>query len=490
MNAWNGLTPLLSALCLTAAAAAVGRGGDDGWTLVFEDHFQDREVPGDAWRVMEGEWAVRDGALTGRGLVAINQLQEGQQRLEVEMSSETPGDLTPILHTAGTSLHEGYFLQFAGVNNTFNQARREWLPVGLDDAKLAEPGRRHRLVAEFAGHRVRLWVDGVEVHDFRETDFSLVEGVASTAGLYLYRPGKVHAVRWFTRPFDAQAARLAAAREPPLPTPDENLLLGGDGEDPRMVMRWNGPLKRTTDDARSGEAALMLDRITSVTSPNWIPIDPSATYAVSGYFRSAQPGQPSRVLLDLRFYTADKQPIGPHAVQPVSEVSRVLEAVPAGQTTVRVAPADWPTEGPISTLALYAEPDRSDLPNFNTHFIDRIDHGEDAIVVTLRNPLPDAIPAGTGARLHRYLDFARVWDNHVPEAWTRYAFSVSATSPPGASPQMRIWPGAAYARVVVFNHYSRFPEPVPEGEPVPVLLFDDLEVRKTDSRIRNDAADG
>jgi len=52
-----------------------------GWLLVFSDDFK-RDRLGDNWRVLDGEWAVADGQLTGRGTLMLDKAFPGFQRLE------------------------------------------------------------------------------------------------------------------------------------------------------------------------------------------------------------------------------------------------------------------------------------------------------------------------------------------------------------------------------------------------------------------------
>jgi len=249
-----------------------------------------------------------------------------------------------------------------------------------------------------------------------------------------------------------------------------------------MFIKWSGPVTRTTNDAHSGVAALRLNRIALGAAPSLVEINWSKRYELSGWFKSASLDQPSRVLLDMRFFTADRRPIDNWAVQPVTTTSTLLADMPAGTKILRVKKREWPADVKGTRLgmrlALNARDDLSDLPNFETLPINGFEEKESCYEITLSEPLKRSLAAGTGVRLHRYLDYPRVWSNRVPTEWTRYAFAIADKLAPGARVEVRFWPGAKYAGVVVIHQYKGYPAPLPEGKDAPILLFDDLILRE------------
>lgn len=451
------------------------------WSIAYEDHFES-DALADHWQVIEGDWHLADGALiteTG-GTIALARPLEGCQRLEMWASSSRPGDLSPYLHGSTETPFSGYFLQFGGVNNTLNKGRRLKEFISRDSEHLIVPGKQHHIVAEFDGTYVSLTVDDQLVYRYLEVLEPLLGAGHQHAGIYIYTQGRIERVKLSTRPYQPPAAELiAAATRPRGPRPDGNLLHAGDGENPEMLVRWSGTPYRRTDIAHSGDACLELRREGMVTTPGFVELDLTKTYEVSGWFRSANPEQLSRVLLDIRLYTEDRVPIGPLAVEPVSGVSNVVETAPAGDAVVRVRKAGWRiNDGRGRALALHAKEDLSDLPNFSTLEITGLETQGDLHVVHLSKPLGEPIPADTPVRLHRYRDHPRTYHSPVPTEWTRYAFTIAAEPAPDAPPQDYFWPGTHYAKLAVFNQYRLYPERLGPDDEQPHLLFDDLMIRE------------
>ena len=256
-----------------------------------------------------------------------------------------------------------------------------------------------------------------------------------------------------------------------------NLLQSGDGENAATVKKWVGPIRQYTKDAHTGKACLHLPKPSIARARDWIEVDPSKTYELSGYFRSLNPKQPSRMLLDIRFYDADKQAIRPRTVRPVSSVSPLLADAPEGATSITVAKADWPKKAPLQALAFNAKEDLSDLPNSNFAGFSELRRTDAGIVIELAKPLDRAYPAGTGVRLHLYMNHPRIATNAVPEQWTRYAFMFNSRPLPKVGNRNAIWPGTKYMGVTILHQYAGYPKKLPEGEEPPQLLFDDIKLR-------------
>ena len=479
-----------TALGCAAAFFSCGCADKDTWRLVFSDDFG-RAEPGAEWIALDGDWKIENRCLVCAhgGSVIVNRDIPLCQKLEFEALTDMPGDISPFLQTDGRDMFSGYFLQFGGFNNTMNKARRLSEFITFDRQHLIEKGKWHRIAAEFDGKNARLTVDGHVVHDYLEAEAQLLGSGHNRAGIFVHQQARIRNVRVYARaPGKALLPKTAAA----LPESDPltgNLLRGGDGEDPALFVKWGGPVTRTTSDAHSGAAALRIDTIAMATAPGQVEINRSNRYELSCWFRSANTNQVSRALLDMRFFTVDRRPIDNWAVQPATTASALLQNAPAGSVILRVAKRAWQAEaggmlrpGHVGLrLAVNARDDLSDLPNFETLPVDNLAENESWCEVTLAAPLKHELPAGTGVRLHRYLDYPRVATNHVPAAWTRYAFTIAAQPAPGTRSEMRIWPGAKYAGVVIFNHYSRYPAPLPGGEEEPILHFDDLTLKKVDA---------
>lgn len=258
----------------------------------------------------------------------------------------------------------------------------------------------------------------------------------------------------------------------------ENLLKHGGAEDAADVKAWGGHTRLYTEDAHSGEACFHLPHIGSVSAPGHVEIDPTKTYELSGWFRSLNPKQPSRMLLDIRFLDADQAPIKPRSIHPFSGVSTLVAGVAEGAQEVTVAAGDWPLKGTLLALVFNAREDLSDLPNHEFARVKALRKAEDGCAVELTKPLPQSYPAGTSVRLHRYLDYPRVVTNAVPTEWTRFAFRVAAEPVPGGRKNDYFWPGARYMEIKIIHHYTHYPKPLPEGEETPELLFDDITLKE------------
>lgn len=598
---------MLKSVCLIFTFCAVAIIADDNnrqWKTVFQDDFQ-REKLGDAWKAVNGDWRISDGKLTcpSGGFIVINQDVDGFQRLEFTASSEKPGDLSPVIHCDGEDVDSGYLLQFGGMNNSFNQAKKMGENVAVDVEHLIEKGKPHRVIAEFNGERAKLTVNGEIVYDFAETGDAPLGKGHDRAGIYIYTQGTIDDVKLSVKPFmsreefektlktsrlaakqaglsekrlneieaetirrfdagdirrplevrhafsfpvrlmDAEKkltdagigekhrntyrsravktfnaegrlitddveviltiageaetfkkelAKLADAKENAerltadfverglTALPGANLLQCGDGENPALIAKWGGPVTRLTTDAHSGDACLRIGHISSATVPALVEIDRSKTYELSGFFKSADPDQPSRTLYDIRFYTADMRPIDPRMVQPISSVSELTEAAAKGDTVIKVAKKDWPLEGRLHAVAFNAKDNLSDLPNFDIAKFAGIKETDDGYEVKIRKPLTKSYPAGTGVRLHKYIDFPRIAINPIPVEWTRYAFKIAEKPVPGGRSQDFFWPGAKYMEVKILNQYRHRPKPLPKGENPPTLLFDDLTLKEVE----------
>ncbi len=254
----------------------------------------------------------------------------------------------------------------------------------------------------------------------------------------------------------------------------KNLLPGGDGEDVSVFNKnWKGFIKLTDTDQHAGKGALLIDRIAMVRNKTLIPIDRSKTYLISGWFKSKVPEQLSRTLLDVRYYTADKKTIKPRSVQPASNVSELAQAAEKGATELLVTKNKWPRASRgILAIAFNAKEDLSDLPNFEFARIKKYTYADEGYKVTLYKPLTEGYPTGTKVRLHRYIDYPRVYSNNVPAKWIQMSFTIG----PDASKKHQFWPGAEYMQIVVFNHYKGYPKHLPKDELMPQLLVDDISV--------------
>lgn len=142
------------------------------WKLVFSDDFQ-RDELGDNWRSLTGKWHIADGKLTcgkvSENKILLKNKVAGFQRVTFDAATndKRPCDLSTFIHSGPEAVDCGYFLQFGGSGNTFNSLRRNGVfTLCTCKQQFIEPGKTHKIVAEFDGAAARLTVDGVLILEY------------------------------------------------------------------------------------------------------------------------------------------------------------------------------------------------------------------------------------------------------------------------------------------------------------------------------------
>lgn len=185
---------ITSSALIGADAIASGESAlNNRWELVFSDDF-DRDAIGDEWKVYAGEWGIENGSLVGRGEIYVNRSFPGNQRVEFSAESDNPNDLSPFIHAGEVGFASGYFLQFGGMGNELNVARRLGKDISVDYWHMIVPGQVHKIVAEFDGTHVRLTVDGETVHEYEEKN-PLQGESHQRVGFYVYNKSRIHDVK-------------------------------------------------------------------------------------------------------------------------------------------------------------------------------------------------------------------------------------------------------------------------------------------------------
>lgn len=130
-------------------------------------------------------------------------------------------------------------------------------------------------------------------------------------------------------------------------------------------------------------------------------IDPKKEYTVSLKIK-ADGGTPS-VRVGFRCYTADNKAIESHHILTQKGTFTTVAANAAkGDKILKVKnAADWKPFGYLA-LAFGAKEDGSDLPNFDIAICvpEKIEKTGDFWTITLKQPLPKDVSAGTGVRQH------------------------------------------------------------------------------------------
>ncbi|MHC4874831.1 MAG: hypothetical protein ACYTFY_23550 [Planctomycetota bacterium] len=118
-----------------------------GWTLAFHDDFE-RDKIGNDWKVVEGNWAMKEGSLRGGGtLVSAKKFMTPGKTTYLRMEFEGATDIKPflsfkdgpdfkvVISDMSSFLHVGneakkpfedsYFFQFGGFNNKRNHIKTQ-----------------------------------------------------------------------------------------------------------------------------------------------------------------------------------------------------------------------------------------------------------------------------------------------------------------------------------------------------------------------------
>ena len=191
----------------------------EDWRLVFSDDFE-RDSPGDSWKVISGNWKVKNGKLisseSGGGKIVLLKRIEGFHRLEFDAVSNAgrPCDLSPFIHsntdqTSSSGSTPGYLFQFGASGNTINIFRRDGDRTDCATvSRLIQRGKVHKIVAEFDGVTLQLVVDGIPILQYREQIPLLGKG-HDMVGFYIHGSGAIDNVRVYEGKGKSRTSRLS-----------------------------------------------------------------------------------------------------------------------------------------------------------------------------------------------------------------------------------------------------------------------------------------
>ena len=254
-----------------------------------------------------------------------------------------------------------------------------------------------------------------------------------------------------------------------------NLVKNGDAESGTLD-NWTGFAKVVSTTPHGGRHCFLAKGSTVVRSNEFIPVDPTKTYMLSGWFRAAG-SEPSIVFLGYAPYDPDKNWIQPANVLviPGSE-TQLSQAASAKDTVVRIANGSWWVPGNWNCIAFDVDDSRgySDLPNrkLTSFNILKLDNRGDHWNVQLKSPCGQTYPAGTKVREHQaggsYIYNAAA-ARSTPAHWTKYTGTIRGVAECGA-PADRWWHGTKFAQIVILLNYG-------QREDVGVLV-DDITMRQ------------
>ena len=285
------------------------------------------------------------------------------------------------------------------------------------------------------------------------------------------------------RPMHRLLAVMLIFGAAPVTAHAQNLLQHGDAEDAAGVQRWqrarhviedaarqarvSGLVQRDTSDPHFGEAALAFGERDWIYAPELIEIDPTKTYELSGFFKTAD-GTEARTLFGLRQYTADKTHIDLLAAKVVpGTMTELAEDAKPGDETVTVNSTGWTAER-LHAIAFDVKADRSDLPNNDSLPITDYEVTDGKTKLILRKPVKHDHAAGTPVRQHRYID-PESMQVEADGQWRRFSLTIGGQSPLGEPKDEQFWHNTRYVRVCLMPNFRR-----PNESDHVTFLFDDL----------------
>ena len=257
----------------------------------------------------------------------------------------------------------------------------------------------------------------------------------------------------------------------------ENLLKNGDAES-GDISGWTKFIE-VSPTAHEGAHSFVLagakDASGTAQSKDFIPVDPSSGYTLSGYFMS--PEGTGIVHLGLACFDAQKRLITSDRITPVPQTeTELVEDVKPGDKVVKIKngsawvfdAAHTPKYGVVA-FNVDDSGSYSDLPNPNLSSlgISTIRQIGGQWEVELAKPLKEGYSAGTKVRQHK-LSNASLWISikGVGKDWVRISGDISGVSAVGQE-KGKFWPGTSFVRVTVLNLND-------DKNTSPQILVDDL----------------
>ncbi len=228
----------------------------------------------------------------------------------------------------------------------------------------------------------------------------------------------------------------------------------------KELKTWIGPVQ-VADNGRQDGKCFSVTGSKLVTAKDLIELDPTKTYRLSGYFKSAG-AKPNVVLVGLRLLNSYRKIIDASSVNTVSGSDTTLIAeAGSGSTTLKIRNASaWEEAFRARRLLIAVGTDTTgeykDLPNFQTYRVTDLQKDEDGWNVSLEKPLVKPLPAGTGVRAHLmsgHLMYAFTFNKHLAD-WTRYQGDIKPMVKTG-SPASTLWPGARYAQIMILANWGQ-----------------------------------
>ncbi|MCF6174293.1 MAG: hypothetical protein L3J71_00855 [Victivallaceae bacterium] len=255
----------------------------------------------------------------------------------------------------------------------------------------------------------------------------------------------------------------------------ENLLTNSSAAD--GVKNWQGGVKIA--DGGKDQACFLVDGSKKIVSKQLIEIDPTATYKLTGSFKSGS-DKPNQIYFGLALYDKNKHFINATSVTPVADSATVLVA-PAnkGDKIIKVKSVkNWESVLKKKRLLIAFDIDDSgaysDLPNHKfSNSVTKLEEKNGTWEATLKTPLNFSFPANTKVRAQLkcgHLMYAVTLKKHL-DKWTALSNTIAPAKKSG-SQSATMWHGTSFVKILLLANWGQ-----KDGE---VLLIKDIKLEKVE----------
>lgn len=220
------------------------------------------------------------------------------------------------------------------------------------------------------------------------------------------------------------------------------------------------PLKNVT----FSEGQMVNEGRTMYRSKKTIAIDPAKKYTISMTVSNAEGKKSSYLLFGMSPATAKGGQISASSLQSIKDTfTQVVADAKKGDKTITVKDASKWNKSPHCTIALNAKEDNSDIPNFAILQapIEKAEKTGDNWTITLKNPLPKNIAAGTNIRQHINGGYYYFGTRSIaPGKTVECKNSVTGQAPHGTFTARGFHPGMKHAYIIILSDWYSSKQPV------------------------------
>jgi len=248
---------------------------------------------------------------------------------------------------------------------------------------------------------------------------------------------------------------VGAVAAVPLITAADNLLKNGDAE--ADAANWNAKEVSIVSESPHSGKSCFLTASTIAQSTEMIEIDPSKTYKLTGWLKSAD-DKPTNVYLALVPFDKDKVQIQSQFANPVKGTETTLaEGCKPEDKIIKVVDGSKWTTQQYGGVAFNADDsgEFKDLPNKETVLcgIKEAQKKGASWEVTLEKPCGKSFPAGTKVREHTAgASFIYPWVSvkFQCKEWKEGKGTIKGTAQTGL-PGQQFWSGTKYVKVAILS---------------------------------------